>query len=65
MNNISNISIKKEIKKLQERINFLNNQIKSNNEYIRKNCNHEWIRDIDNYSYDERPFICKNCKMTK
>ena len=60
-----NISIEKEIKKLQKRINFLKNEIKSNNEFIRKNCTHEWIRDIDNYSYDERPFICKKCKMTK
>ena len=37
--NNNNIIYSKEIKNLQKRINFLKNQIKNNNEFIRKNCN--------------------------
>ena len=57
--------LEKEISSFNNKIKELNKELKNINQLILKNCEHNWIRDYNYYSYDERPNRCTICNMVK
>ena len=58
-----NKEIKNDIKILKEKIYMLNQEKKINDVFIFNNCEHNWVKDIKYYTYDERPNRCTKCNF--
>ena len=57
--------IEKEISILNKKLRDFNKELKNVNQLIFKNCKHNWVKDYNYYSYDERPNRCTICNMVK
>jgi hypothetical protein len=57
--------IENEISSLKNRLSHLNRDVKDINKLILQNCQHNWVGDYTNFSYDERPSKCTICNMIK
>jgi len=57
--------IEKEISSLNKKLGDFNKELKNINQLIFKNCEHNWIKDYNYYTYDERHYRCTICNMIK
>ena len=55
--------IEQKIMELEKEIRTLKNEKKSIDIDILKQCEHNWILDVDHFQYDERPRKCTKCLM--
>jgi hypothetical protein len=55
------IKLKNENKVYQEFIEHNKKIINECNDFIIKNCNHEWVLDYENASIDKTYMICTKC----
>jgi hypothetical protein len=54
-----------EIKILSKKLRELEKGNKNLNHKIYEGCNHNWIKDIKYYTYDDRHNICTKCNFLR
>ena len=60
-----NLEITSQIKGLKEQLYMLKQEQKNNDVFIFTNCQHNWVKDLNYFQYDERPNRCTKCKMVR
>ena len=50
---------------LLEKLKTIENKIKECDDYIGKQCNHEWITEREDGIYGDRFTVCKLCKINR